>query len=138
MAAPLAPLAAPILLTPLASPLTPVTVTVRVGSARILIQGTSQARLVSVVQSAKGKVRARFVFSPRGIKFHGTKTIVRGRNANGLVVLTVVVRGDATHGYQLRAANGGKQSAWLKLKNKRVVLVATLSPGLRPTLTKAH
>jgi hypothetical protein len=49
-----------------------------------------------------------------------------------------VVRGDAKHGYTLRAANGGKQSTWLKLKNKRVVLVATLSPGLRPVLTRAH
>ena len=33
------------------------------------------------------------------------------------------------HGYKLRAANSGKQSAWLTLKNKRVVLVATLTPG---------
>ena len=89
------------------------------------------------MSSASGKVQARFVFAPKGIKFRGTKTIVRGRDASGHVVLTVVVRGDKQHGYQLRAANGGKQSKWLKLKNKRVVLVATLSPGLRPCLAKA-
>ena len=79
-----------------------------------------------------------FVFSPKGITFHGMKTIVRGRDAAGHIVLTVVVRGDKIHGYQLRAVNGGKQSKWLKLKNKRAVLVATLSTGIRPTLTKAH
>ena len=89
------------------------------------------------MSSASGKVRARFVFAPKGIKFRGTKTIVRGRDASGHVVLTVVVRGDKQHGYQLRASNGGKQSKWLKLKNKRVILVATLSPGLRPRLAKA-
>ena len=109
-----------------------------VGSTRLAIQGTSQARVVSVVSSASGKVQARFVFAPKGIKFHGTKTIVRGRDASGHIVLKVMVRGDAKHGYQLRATNGGKQSKWLKLKNKRVVLVATLSPGLRPSLTKAN
>ena len=138
VAAPLTPLAAPASPAAPAAPLGPLTVTVNVGSTRISVQGTSQARLVSVVSSASGKVRARFVFAPRGIKFHGTKTIVRGRDASGHIVLTVMVRGDAKHGYQLRATNGGKQSTWLKLKNKRVVLVATLSPGLRPTLTKAH
>jgi hypothetical protein len=133
VAAPLAPLAAP-----LAGALTPLTVTVRIGSARIAVQGTTQARVVSVVSAASGKVRARFVFSPRGIRFHGTKTIVRGRNASGRIVLTVVVRGDASHGYQLRAIDSGKTSMWLTLKNKKVVLVATLTPGLRPTLTKGH
>ena len=61
--------------------------TVTVGSTRITVQGTSQARLVSVVSSASGKVRARFVFAPRGIRFHGTKTIVRGRDASGPFVL---------------------------------------------------
>jgi hypothetical protein len=116
----------------------PLSVTVNVGSTRISIQGTNQARLVSVVSSASGKVRARFVFSPRGIKFHGSKTIVKGRDASGRIVLTVVVRGDAKYGYKLRAINAGKQSAQLTLKNKRVVLVATLTPGLRPSLTKAH
>ena len=139
VAAPLTPLAAPAsLTTPLAGPPTALVVTVRIGSDRIAVQGTTQARLVSVVSSASGKVRARFVFSPRGSKFHGSKTIVRGRDASGHIVLRVVVRGDATHGYQLRAVNGGKQSSWLKLNNKRVVLVATLSPGLRPTLAKGH
>ena len=132
MAAPLTPLAAPASQAAPAAPLGPLNVTVTVGSNRITVQGTSQARLVSVVSSASGKVRARFVFSPKGIKFHGTKTIVRGRDAAGHIVLTVMVRGDAKHGYQLRAVNGGKKSAWLKLKNKRVVLVAALSPGLRP------
>ncbi|MDX6540640.1 MAG: hypothetical protein QOI71_2250, partial [Gaiellales bacterium] len=138
VAAPLTPLAIPTSQATLAGPLTPLTVTVHVGSARIAVQGTSQARLVSVVSSTSGKVRARFVFSPRGIKFHGSKTIVRGRDASGLIVLRVVVRGNATHGYQLRAFNGGKQSTWLKLNNKRVVLVATLTPGARPTLVKGH
>jgi Ca2+-binding RTX toxin-like protein len=139
VAAPLTPLAAPAsLATPLAGPPTALVVTVRIGSDRIAVHGTSQARLLSVVSSASGKVRARFVFSPRGIKFHGWKTIVRGRDAGGHIVLTVVVRGDATHGYQLRAVNGGKQSAKLKLNNQRVVLVATLSPGIRPALTRAH
>ena len=136
--APLTPLAAPASQAAPAAPLGPLNVTVTVGSTRITVQGTSRARLVSVVSSASGKVRARFVFAPRGIKFHGTKTIVRGRDASGHLVLTVMVRGDAKHGYQLRATNGGKKSTWLKLKNKRVVLVAALSPGLRPTLTKAH
>jgi hypothetical protein len=143
ISAPTAPVAAP--LTPLAAPASPaapvaapLSVTVSVGSTRISVQGTSQARLVSVVSSASGKVRARFVFSPRGIKFHGSKTIVRGRDAAGHIVLTVLVRGDATHGYKLRAVNGGKQSTWLTLKNKRVILVATLTPGLRPSLTRAH
>ncbi|HET6173723.1 MAG TPA: hypothetical protein VFD90_14005, partial [Gaiellales bacterium] len=139
VAAPLTPLAAPAsLTTPLAGPPTALVVTVRIGSARIAVHGTSQARLVSVVSSTSGKVRARFVFSPRGIKFHGWKTIVRGRDAGGHIVLTVVVRGDASHGYQLRAVNSGKQSAKLTLGNTRAVLVATLSPGLRPSLTKAH
>jgi hypothetical protein len=141
VAAPLVPLAAPAGPATVATPSTtlgPLTVTVTVGSTHIALTGTSQARLVSVVSSASGKVRARFVFAPKGIKFHGTKTIVRGRDASGHIVLTVVVRGDKTHGYQLRAANGGKQSKWLKLKNKRVILVATLSPGLRPSLAKAN
>ena len=139
VAAPLTPLAAPAsLATPLAGPPTPLLVTVRIGTDRISVHGTSQARLVSVVSSASGKVRARFVFAPRGIKFHGWKTIVRGRDASGHIVLTVVARGDAIHGYRLRAVNSGKQSAQLKLNNKRVVLVATLSPGIRPSLTKAH
>jgi Ca2+-binding RTX toxin-like protein len=137
----LGPLAAPAAssqATPLAGPLTPLTVTVRIGAAHIAVQGTSQAHVLSVSSSTTGKVRARFVFSPKGITFHGTKTIVRGRDAAGHIVLTVVVRGDKIHGYQLRAVNGGKQSKWLKLKNKRAVLVATLSTGIRPTLTKAH
>ena len=139
VAAPLTPLAAPAsLATPLAGPPTPLLVTVRIGTDRISVHGTSQARLVSVVSSASGKVRARFVFAPRGIKFHGWKTIVRGRDASGHIVLTVVARGDAIHGYRLRAVNSGKQSAQLKLNNRRVVLVATLSPGIRPSLTKAH
>ena len=137
MAAPLAPLAAPASPAAPAAPLGPLSVTVNVGSTRITVTGTSQARLVSLVSSASGKVRARFVFSPKGIKFHGSKTIVKGRDASGHIVLTVVVRGDAIHGYKLRAANGGMQSKWLTLKNKRVVLVATLSPGLRPSLVKA-
>ena len=63
---------------------------------------------------------------------------MRGRDAGGHIVLTVVVRGDANHGYQLRAVNGGKQSAKLHLTNERIVLVATLSPGIRPALTRAH
>jgi len=141
VAAPLVPLAAPAgpaAPAAPAAPLGPLTVTVTVGSTRIALQGTSQARVVSVVSSASGKVQARFVFAPKGIKFHGTKTIVRGRDASGHIVLKVMVRGDAKHGYQLRASNGGKQSKWLKLKNKRVVLVATLSPGLKPSLAKAN
>ena len=141
VAAPLVPLAAPAGPATVATPAAsagPLTVTVTVGSTRLVLQGTNQARVVSVVSSASGKVQARFVFAPKGIKFHGTKTIVRGRDASGHIVLKVMVRGDAKHGYQLRASNGGKQSKWLKLKNKRVVLVATLSPGLKPSLAKAN
>ena len=140
VAAPLVPLAVagPATVAGPAAPLGPLTVTVTVGSSRIALQGTNQARVVSVVSSASGKVQARFIFAPKGIKFHGTKTIVRGRDASGHIVLKVMVRGDAKHGYQLRATNGGKQSKWLKLKNKRVVLVATLSPGLKPSLAKAN
>ena len=92
VAAPLVPLAAPAgpasAAAP-AAPLGPLTVTVTVGSTDIALTGSNQARVVSVVSSASGKVRARFVFAPKGIKFRGTKTIVRGRDASGHVVLTV-------------------------------------------------
>ena len=56
--APLAPLAGSRQSWPApAAPLGPLNVTVTVGSTRITVQGTSQARVVSVVSSASGKVR---------------------------------------------------------------------------------
>jgi Ca2+-binding RTX toxin-like protein len=123
-------------------PLTPlslsVTVTAGTGSARIGLIGSSQARLVKVTSTKRGLIRARFVFAPKGIRFHGAKTIVLARDTAGHTVLRVQARGNATHGYQLRAVGDAKQSAWLKVDEKRVVLVAALIPGKRPALTRAH
>jgi hypothetical protein len=83
-------------------------------------------------------MRARFVFAPHGVRIHGTKTVMRGRNAAGRTVLSVEVSGNAQHGYRLRAVSGAKHSAWLQLSNHRVVLEAALHLGKRPTLYRAH
>ena len=53
-------------------------------------------------------------------------------------MLRVMARGSAAHGYQLRAVDGAKKSVWLKVTNGRVVLIAALRPGQRPSLTRAH
>ena len=120
---------------PLAAPVAaPV---IRNKAAGIAVRATGQARLVSV-KAAGGTLRARFAFAPHGIHIHGTKTIVRGRNAAGHVALTVEVRGNAQHGYRLRATSGSRHSAWLRLSNRRVVLEAALQLGKRPTLYRAH
>jgi hypothetical protein len=119
-----APVTAPIIRTKLAT--------------RITVRVTGRARLVSIRSAASGVVRARFIFAPHGIKVRGTKTLLRGRDAAGRTVLWVLVRGNAAHGYQLRAVGSGKRSPWLSLHNRRVVLEAALRPGTRPTLTQTH
>jgi hypothetical protein len=103
----------------------------------IAVRVAGQAHLVSVA-SAGNRVRARFVFAPHGIRFRGTKTMMTGRNAVGHVVLTVQVRGNARHGYRLRAVSGNNHSKWLLLGNHRIVLEAVLNLGKRPTLYRAH
>ena len=103
----------------------------------ISVRATGQARLVSVV-SARGIVRARFAFAPHGTRVRGTRTIMRGRNADGHVVLSVEARGNAQLGYRLRAVSGGRRSAWLSLSNRRFVLEAVMRLGKRPTLHRAH
>lgn len=103
----------------------------------IAVRVAGQAHLVSVA-SAGNRVRARFVFAPRGIRFRGTKTIMTGRNAVGHVVLTVQVRGNARYGYRLRAVSGNNHSKWLLLGNHRIVLEVVLNLGKRPTLYRAH
>jgi hypothetical protein len=104
----------------------------------IAVRAMGRARVVSVVAPASGAVRARFVFAPHGAHFRGIRTIVRGRNASGHIVLTVQVTGSATHGYRLRAASGGKHSVWLRVGNRRTLLQAALNPGKRPGLARAH
>jgi hypothetical protein len=103
----------------------------------IVVRALGHARLVSVSPGTSGKLHARFVFSPRGISFRGTKTIVRGRNAAGRIVLTVQVRGNARHGYRLRAVSGNKHSLWLSLANRSATLEAVMRLGERPTLNRA-
>ena len=66
------------------------------------------------------------MFAPHGARFHGIKTIVRGHNGSGHIVLTVQVAGNATHGYRLRAVSGGKRSVWLRVGNRRTLLQAAL------------
>jgi hypothetical protein len=105
--------------------------------AGIAVRMTGEAHLVSI-KSARNVWRARFAFAPRGVRIHGTKTIMRGRNATGHVVLIVQVRGSAHHRYLLRAVSGGKHTAWLSLGDRRVVLEAALRLGKRPTLNRAH
>ena len=56
----------------------------------------------------------------------------------GTLVLSVEARGNAQHGYRLRAVSGAKHSDWLQLRNHRVVLEAALRLGKRPTLYRAH
>ena len=106
--------------------------------ARIAVRTMGQARLIRLAFPASGAVRARFVFAPHGISYRGTTTILKGRNAAGHTVLWVKVRGNAKHGYQLRAFSGGKRSAWLSLTNRRTVLEVAMRPGTRPTLLRAH
>ena len=105
---------------------------------RILVRAVGQARLVSVVSTHPGSVRARFVFAPRGMSFRGTRTILNGKDTAGHIVLRVLVRGNAKHGYHLRAVSGSKKSAWLSLNNHRVVLETAMHPGGRPSLIRAH
>jgi hypothetical protein len=120
---------------PVAAPVAPV---IRgTSDTRVLVRAAGPARLVSVSRAGSA-VRARFVFAPHGISFRGTKTIVRGRNAAGHIVLSVQVSGNAVNGYRLRAVSGAKHSSWLSLGNHRVVLEATLRLGKRPTLYRAH
>ncbi|HET6172790.1 MAG TPA: hypothetical protein VFD90_09295 [Gaiellales bacterium] len=103
----------------------------------IAVRSAGHTRVVSVVAPASGAVRARFVFAPHGAHFHGTRTIVRGHDAVGHVVLTVQVTGNPKHGYRLRAVSGDKHSAWLPAGNRRTVLVAVLNPGRHPSLFRA-
>jgi hypothetical protein len=105
--------------------------------AGIAVRMTGAAHLVSI-KSARDVWRARFAFAPRGTRIQGTKTILRGRNATGHVVLIVQVRGTSHHRYLLRAVSAGKHTAWLSLANRRVVLEAALHLGKRPTLNRAH
>ena len=83
-------------------------------------------------------MRARFVFAPHGVKFHGSKTIVQAHDKAHHTVLSVQVRGNAKHGYHMRAISGRKHTAWLSLKNRRVVLEAAVQIGQRPSLNRAH
>ncbi len=120
---------------PLLAPATAPVIRSRAGG--IAVKATGQARLVSV-KSAGGVTRARFVFAPHGVRIHGTRTIMRGRNAAGRTVLSVEVTGNAHRGYRLRAVSGARHSAWLSLGNHRFVLVAALHGSKRPTLNRAH
>lgn len=106
--------------------------------ARVAFTVTSQARLLSVGSGKWGAVKARFVFAPKSFKFHGAKTIVMARDANGHIVLKVQAKGNATHGYKLRVVSGAKHSKWLKLRGKPVALAAALSAKALPTLTTIH
>jgi hypothetical protein len=106
-------------------------------SSGIVMRASGHTHLVSVV-SAGGTVRARFAFAPHGARIRGTRTIMRGRTPAGHLVLSVQVRGNAQHGYRLRAVSGSRHSAWLTLSNRRFVLEAALRPGKRPTLNRAH
>jgi hypothetical protein len=122
-------------------PLSPLSLsgsTSRTAGARVAFKVTSQARLLSVGSGKGGAVKARIVFAPKGFKFHGAKTIVMARDANGHIVLKVQAKGNATHGYKLRIVGGAKHSKWLKLRGKPVALVAALSAKALPTLTTIH
>ena len=99
---------------------------------------TSQARLLSVGSGKWGAVKARIVFAPKGFKFHGAKTIVMARDANGHIVLKVQAKGSVKHGYKVRIVGGGTHSKWLKLRGKPVALTAALSAKAGPTLTTIH
>ena len=83
-------------------------------------------------------MRARFVFAPHGVKLRGSKTIVKAHDKAHHTVLSVQVRGDAKHGYHMRAISGRKHSAWISLSNRRAVLEAAVLLGKRPTLNRAH
>ena len=106
--------------------------------AQISVLAMGRARLISVATAKKGTVRARFVFAPHGIKIRGAKKIVEGRDATRHTVLWVQVRGNAKHGYRMRAISGHKHSAWLTLGNRRAVLEAAVVIGKSPTLKRAH
>jgi Ca2+-binding RTX toxin-like protein len=124
------------------APLSPLslssTVTTGPAGARIAFTTANQAQLVSVASRLPGAVKTRFVFAPRGIKIHGVKTIVKARNSSGLALLRIQVRGNAKHGYELRAVSGTKHTRWIKLANKRVVIIAALSATQQLSLAKAH
>ncbi len=125
-----APLAQPAGLGPVAQSST--------SGAWVAVKATGKARLVSVTSTRAGAVRARFVFAPHGIKIRGSKTIVRGLDKAHRTVLWVQVRGDAKHGYRMRAVSGHKHSPWLSLGNRRAVLEAAVAIGKSPTLKLAH
>ena len=136
---PLAPFAAPVPLDPIMAPLaTPLTTPVTRGIARVAVTVTDQAHLVKVTTTRKGLVRARFVFAPHGVKIRGSKIIMEGHDKARHTVLSVQLRGNAKHGYQMRAISGHMHSAWLTLRNRRVVLEAAVVIGNRPTLKRTH
>ncbi|MDX6539563.1 MAG: hypothetical protein QOI71_1173 [Gaiellales bacterium] len=134
---PLAPLSTPVPLDPLVVPLTGPLTPVTRGIASVAVTVTGQAHLVKVT-TREGSVRARFVFAPHGVTFHASKTIVQAHDKAHHTVLWVQVRGNAKHGYHMRAISGRKHTAWLSLKNRRVVLEAAVQIGQRPSLKRAH
>ena len=136
---PLSPFAEPVLVDPiLAGTALPLTAPVARGIADVAVTATGPARLVKVISAHRGSVRARFVFTPHGVKLRGAKTIVKARDKAHHTVLSVQVRGDAKHGYHMRASSGHKHSAWISLENRRAVLEAAVLLGKRPTLNRAH
>ena len=135
---PLAPFSAPVPLDPIMAPLAgPLTTPVARGIANVAVTVTGQAHLVKVT-TRKGSVRARFVFAPHGVTIHGSRTLVQARDKAHHTVLQVQVRGDAKHGYRMRAISGDKHTAWLTLRNRRAVLEAAVVIGKRPSLNRAH
>ena len=133
---PLAPLAGPAPIDPIMGPIAvPVTTPAGRGIASVAVTATGQAHLVKVISARTKAVRARFVFAPRGVAIHGSRTIVEAHDKTHHTVLSVQVRGDAKHGYHMRSTSGHRHSAWLSLKNRRVVLEAAVLLGKRPTLT---
>ncbi len=133
---PLSPFAEPALVDPImAGTALPLTAPVARGIAGVAVKATGQARLVKVISARANAVRTRFVFAPHGIVYHGSKTIVEARDKARHMVLSVQVRGNAKHGYHMRATSGNRHSAWISLKNRRVVLEAAVLLGRRPTLT---
>jgi Ca2+-binding RTX toxin-like protein len=113
------------------------TVTAGPAGARVAFTTASQVRLVSVASRTPGAVKTRFVFAPNGMKIHSVKTILKARNSSGRSVLRIQVRGNAKHGYTLRAVSGSKHTRWMKLTNKRVVIIAALSSSEKLSLVKA-
>ena len=92
--------------------------------ARVAFKVSSPARLLSVGSGKWGAVKARFVFAPKGFKFHGAKTIVMARDANGHIVLKVQAKGSVKHGYKVRIVGGGTalqvaQAPWQARRPRR-------------------